>query len=158
MKLAVFIFISGILVLSIQICAYTEDSSLDVLVFGPSQQEAVEEDIDIETEDSQAPLESQIIDDFITGTRIADAAVSKAVTIDGKWRIEHVDSSMNVGFTLVRVDKSGKEVTVYDVDSSVRALGVTFPAGTYKVYPYSAGGPEMGEVSINILCGSAEKE
>ncbi len=158
MKLIKFIFICVIFILSAQACLYAEESS-GVLVFGPSQQETqeTEEYIDIEEDISDAPVSPRIMEDLITGTRVADIAVSNAVTIDVPWQIEYVDSPMNAGFTLVQVDKNNKEIPVYDVDSPVRAMGRAFPAGTYKVYPYKAGGPEMGEISVSIQCALKEQ-
>jgi hypothetical protein len=150
MKTIKFIFICAIFILLSQACLYAEESS-GVLVFGPSQQDITEYSGAGEDSYESTPGPA-IMGDSITGTRIADVTVSQGVTLNEPWQISYVDSPTGVGFTLVEIDKNNKEIPVYDVDSPIRAIGKRFPAGTYKVYPYSAGGVEMGETSVSIQC------
>jgi hypothetical protein len=152
MKAIILVFISGILLLSAQAFVFAQDASTDVLVFGPSQQEDAEEDGVPADANLDAVPGPAVMGDTVSGTRVADVTVSKAVTLTEPWQIAYIDNPMQVGFTLVQIDKNGKEIPVYSIDTPVKAMGEKFPAGTYKLYPYKAGGVETGEILVSIQC------
>jgi hypothetical protein len=144
------VFGLGFLILA-GIYSYAEENS-GVLVFDSSlesgKKEAVKDEAGQgEVFESRGPARGA---SQISGRRISDVVVSKAVTIDEDWVISYVDTPMGVGFTLVRVGKDGMERQVLEIDSPMMAVGKGFPAGTYKVYPNKSGGFEEGEMLINV--------
>ena len=75
----------------------------------------------------------------IKGDRIGGTQVSEAVTLPSEAMITLVDPGMGKAFTIVRVEKDGKETLALNI-SPEHAIGQKLPKGTYRVYPQDPDG------------------
>jgi hypothetical protein len=75
----------------------------------------------------------------IQGSRMGGIQVSEAVTLPSEGMILQVDPGMGRAFTIVSVDKEGKETLVLNI-SPEHAIGKRLPKGTYRVYPQDPDG------------------
>jgi hypothetical protein len=122
--------------------AYCEDSaSSGVIVIGSTEKSSSEaqtsEAASSENEDSSKSGESSPASApfyEISGSKIGDTRVSQGVTLPSEGEVMFVDAGIAGGFTIVRVDKNGKETQALST-SPERAMGQKLAKGTYKVYP-----------------------
>jgi len=122
--------------------AHCEDSaSSGVIVIGPTGKSSsgtqTPEVVSSENEDSSksgenGPASAPFYE--ISGSKIGDTRVSQGVTLPSEGEVMFVDAGIAGAFTIVRVDKNGKETQALST-SPERAMGQKLAKGTYKVYP-----------------------
>jgi len=94
----------------------------------------------------------------IKGSKIGGVQVSDAVTLPEDGVITSVDPGMGRAFTIVRVEKNGKETLVLNI-SPEHAIGQKLPKGTYKVYPQDPDGTFAFEkLTASVQVGLAGNE
>ena len=122
--------------------AYSEGGeSSSVTVFGPSEKSSSEDETygpessgEIPDQNSSAGLMYNI-----SGSRMGNVKVSELVMLPSEGEIMSIDAGLTGAFTIVRVDKDGKETEVLNV-SPEHAIGKKLSKGTYKVYPVDSSG------------------
>jgi len=94
----------------------------------------------------------------IKGSKIGGVQVSDAVTLPEDGVITSVDPGMGRAFTIVRVEKNGKETLVLNI-SPEHAIGQKLPKGTYRVYPHDPDGTFAFEkLTARVQVGLAGNE
>lgn len=122
--------------------AYSEGGeSSSVTVFGPTEKSTSEDETyrpessgEIPDQNSSAGLMYNI-----SGSRMGGVQVSEPVMLPSEGEIMSVDAGLTGTFTIVRVDKDGKETEVLNV-SPEHAIGKKLSKGMYKVYPVDLDG------------------
>ncbi|MFA4988491.1 MAG: hypothetical protein WC572_02690 [Candidatus Omnitrophota bacterium] len=138
---------------AVAVFAYAEDSaSTGVIVFGASEVASSAQDSSSaggEEEVSGSDDGAQVVLPNlyeITGSKIGGTQVSKPVTLPSEGVIMFVDAGLSGAFTVMRVDKDGRERQVLGMNPE-QAIGKKLPKGTYKVYPEDV----SGEFALNKL-------
>jgi len=132
------LFIAGV-------TAYCEDKgSSSVTVFGSSEKNSSDSETSASGSDSKTSPDIEIYGSLsssssrvvyeITGSKIGGVRVSSPVTIPSEGAIMFVDAGITRAFTIVRVDKAGRETQVLNVSPEL-AIGKRLSKGTYKIYP-----------------------
>lgn len=165
MKASRFVMIICVVLSAVFYSGYCEDNdSSGIIVFGSSEKSSSASQGVIETDNTQTSgldgsgeTPNTVLKFYeITGDRIGGTYVSQPVTLPRDGKILFVDAGMSGAFTIVQVNKDGKETQVLNVNPQ-QAVGKILPTGTYKVYPEDLDGKfTLEKLTAKVQVGLVE--